>query len=78
MKYICLGYYDKAKFDGLPESERNAMFDACLRIRRPSSRQRALGRWRSASGAGDRALKGWNGLGLIARVSGQLVQKRLY
>src|SRR5579863_2449307 len=30
MKYICLGYYDKAKFDGLPESERNAMFDACF------------------------------------------------
>jgi hypothetical protein len=30
MKYICLGYYDKSKFDGLPESERNAMFDACF------------------------------------------------
>ena len=30
MKYICFGYYDKAKFDGLPESERNAMFDACF------------------------------------------------
>src|SRR5215471_3978361 len=30
MKYICLGYYDKAKFDGLPEAERNAMFDACF------------------------------------------------
>jgi hypothetical protein len=29
MKYICLGYYDKGKFDGLPESERNAVFDAC-------------------------------------------------
>src|SRR3974377_755443 len=28
MKYICLGYYDKNKFDGLPEDERNAMFDA--------------------------------------------------
>jgi len=30
MKYICFGYYDKAKFDGLPEGERNAMFDACF------------------------------------------------
>jgi len=30
MKYICFGYYDKAKFDGLPEAERNAMFDACF------------------------------------------------
>ncbi|HTV06898.1 MAG TPA: YciI family protein [Acidobacteriaceae bacterium] len=30
MKYICLGYYDKDKFDALPESERNAMFDECF------------------------------------------------
>jgi hypothetical protein len=26
MKYICLGYYDKAKFDGMTEGEQNAMF----------------------------------------------------
>src|SRR5215469_12757680 len=30
MKYICLGYYDKGKFDGMTESERNGMFDACF------------------------------------------------
>jgi hypothetical protein len=30
MKYICLGYYDKAKFDAMPEAERNAMFDKCF------------------------------------------------
>ena len=30
MKYVCLGYYDKSKFDGLTESERNAMFDTCF------------------------------------------------
>lgn len=30
MKYICLGYYDKARFDGMTEAERNAMFDACF------------------------------------------------
>ena len=30
MKYICLGYYDKAKFDGMTESERNAMYDECF------------------------------------------------
>ena len=30
MKYICLGYYDKGKFDGMPEGERNAMFDKCF------------------------------------------------
>ena len=30
MKYICLGYYDKTKFDAMSESDRNAMFDACF------------------------------------------------
>ncbi len=30
MKYICFGYYDKNKFDGMPEAERNAMFDTCF------------------------------------------------
>jgi hypothetical protein len=30
MKYVCLGYYDKSKFNGMSESERNAMFDECF------------------------------------------------
>ena len=30
MKYMCLGYYDKGKFDSMSESERNALFDACF------------------------------------------------
>jgi len=30
MKYICLGYYDKGKFDAMTETERNAMFDKCF------------------------------------------------
>src|SRR5262249_45171726 len=30
MKYICFGYYDKGKFDGMTEGERNAMFDTCF------------------------------------------------
>ncbi|MBB5342171.1 YciI family protein [Tunturibacter empetritectus] len=30
MKYICFGYYDKGKFDGMTESERDAMFDKCF------------------------------------------------
>ena len=30
MKYICFGYYDKRKFEGMAESERNAMFDTCF------------------------------------------------
>jgi hypothetical protein len=29
MKYMCLGYYDKSKFENLPESERIAMYDQC-------------------------------------------------
>ena len=30
MKYICLGYYDKSKFDGMTEAEQHAMFDECF------------------------------------------------
>jgi hypothetical protein len=30
MKYYCFGYYDKEKFDGMTEDERNAMFDECF------------------------------------------------
>jgi hypothetical protein len=29
MRYICLGYYDKGKFDSMTEAERNAMYDEC-------------------------------------------------
>jgi hypothetical protein len=42
MKYICLGYYDKDKFDGLSEGERNAMFDTCFEY---DDRLRANGHW---------------------------------
>src|SRR5690349_16113776 len=42
MKFICLGYYDKDKFDGLPEAERNAMFDTCFEY---DDRLRANGHW---------------------------------
>ena len=31
MKFICLGYYDPAKFSGMTEDERNAMYDECLK-----------------------------------------------
>jgi hypothetical protein len=50
MKYICFGYYDKGKFDGMTESERNAMFDACLEY---DDHLRATGHW-----AGGEALQG--------------------
>jgi hypothetical protein len=42
MKYICLGYYDKSKFDGMTEGERNAMFDRCLEY---DDHLRANGHW---------------------------------
>ena len=42
MKYICLGYYDKDKFDGMTEDERNAMFDRCFEY---DDHLRANGHW---------------------------------
>jgi hypothetical protein len=42
MKYICFGYYDKGKFDGMTEAERNAMFDRCLEY---DDHLRANGHW---------------------------------
>jgi len=42
MKYVCLGYYDKGKFDAMTESERNAMFDACFDY---DDHLRANGHW---------------------------------
>ena len=44
MKYVCLGYYDKGKFDGMTEGERNAMFDKCLEY---DDHLRANGNWAS-------------------------------
>lgn len=50
MKYLCFGYYDKAKFDGMTEAERNAMFDTCFAY---DDHLRANGNW-----AGGEALQG--------------------
>jgi hypothetical protein len=50
MKYICLGYYDKAKFDALTEAEKNAMFDTCFEY---DDHLRANGHW-----TGGEALQG--------------------
>jgi hypothetical protein len=44
MKYICLGYYDKSKFDGMTEAERNTMFDKCFEY---DDYLRANGHWAS-------------------------------
>lgn len=50
MKYICLGYYDKAKFEAMSEEERNAMFDRCFEY---DGHLRASGHW-----GGGEALQG--------------------
>jgi hypothetical protein len=30
MKFVCLGYIEAGKFEGMPESERNAFVDECF------------------------------------------------
>ena len=50
MKYICLGYYDKGKFEAMTESERNGMFDRCFEY---DDHLRANGHW-----SGGEALQG--------------------
>jgi hypothetical protein len=50
VKYLCFGYYDKGKFDGMTESERNAMFDTCFEY---DDHLHASGHW-----AGGEALQG--------------------
>ncbi len=42
MKYICLGYYDKSKFESMTEDEQQAMFDTCLEY---DDHLRANGHW---------------------------------
>jgi len=42
MKYICFGYYNKTKFDSLPDGERNALFDRCFDY---DDHLRARGHW---------------------------------
>jgi len=42
VKYLCFGYYDKIKFDGMTASERKAMFDTCLEY---DEHLRANGNW---------------------------------
>ena len=42
MKYVCFGYYDKGKFDGMTEGEQHAMFDTCFEY---DDHLRANGHW---------------------------------
>jgi hypothetical protein len=42
MKYLCFGYYDKSKFDGMTKNEQQAMFDTCFEY---DDHLRASGHW---------------------------------
>jgi hypothetical protein len=53
MKYLCFGYYDKSKFVGMTESERNAMFDKCWDY---DDHLRASGNWVGGEAIEDTAL----------------------
>jgi hypothetical protein len=50
MKYMCLGYYDKDKFEAMAANQRNALFDRCFEY---DDHLRANGHW-----AGGEALQG--------------------
>jgi len=65
MKYVCLGYYDKGKFDSLPEGERNAMFDTCFEY---DDHLRTNGHW-----AGGEALQGPETALTLCRKNGKVV-----
>ncbi len=66
MKYLCFGYYDKGKLDGMTESERNAMFDTCFEY---DDHLRASGHW-----AGGEALHWKNGK--VATTDGPYVETK--
>jgi hypothetical protein len=42
MKYVCFGYYDRSKFEGMTAAEQEAMFDTCLDY---DDHLRASGHW---------------------------------
>ena len=65
MKYLCFGYYDKSKFDGMTESERNAMFDTCFEY---DEHLRANGHW-----AGGEALQPAETALTVSRKNGKVV-----
>ena len=50
MRYICLGYYDQGKFEGMCESARNTLLDRCFEY---DDHLRANGHW-----GGGEALQG--------------------
>jgi hypothetical protein len=64
VKYLCFGYYNKSKVDGMPASERNAMFDACFEY---DDHLRANGNW-----GGGEALQGPETALTLSRQNGKV------
>ena len=54
MKYICLGYIEPGKFEGMTEDERHATFDECFEHNDHLRRQRTSCRRSTSSASGDR------------------------
>jgi hypothetical protein len=77
MKYVCLGYYEKDKREGMTEGEQHPMFDTCFEY---DDHLRAIGqwagglaeRWRSASACGSRLAPYWKN-GKVATTDGPVV-----
>jgi len=65
VKYLCFGYYDKSKFEGMTESERAAMFDACFEY---DDHLRTNGHW-----GGGEALQGPETALTLHRKNGKVV-----
>jgi len=65
MQYICFGYYDKGQFDGMTDSERNAIFDTNFEY---DDHLRANGHW-----IGGEALQGPETALTLSRQNGKLV-----
>src|SRR5438874_1258159 len=60
MKYICLGYIEPGKFEGMSEDERHAIFDACFE-HNDHLREWTSGRRSTSSAPGHRVLYWKNG-----------------
>lgn len=73
MKYICLGYYDRAKFEALSEGEREAMFDACFTY---DDYLRESGHWAGGEGLEPTALTVRGKQGKVTTTDGPFAETR--
>jgi hypothetical protein len=73
MKYVCLGYYDKSKFDGMTEEEQNAMFDRCFEY---DDHLRANGHWAGGEALQEAALTLYWKNGKVATTDGPYAETK--